>query len=396
MRCLFPLIIAVLLLAPVRAATRDVDPLDPARTSGTVKKVLNKTRLLRSRGEADAARQTIRKHLADHPDQDHALLEFHLGQVLALVDSMEASAAAFEIAVTLEPDLQPAWRNLAEVSYGLGRYDRAADAFGRAFGLDPGASDELRYYQGVALLQAGRAMESVEVLGSLVEDSATPPELAWYRALLSAAVEADQIDRVAGAVEDMTTAYPEEAEAWYLAYQQAAAAHDYQRAARNLTVVGYLRLLTRAERIQLGDLCLAADAPVRAARHFTAAIDSTDSPVTAALLDRLVSAWLAADRPVAALAALDRRLALAPTPRIWRLKGEMLYGQGDFAGARLAFGEAATLDPRDAELLLLQGYCLLELERPAEAARVLNAAAADPRYEARAREALAFLLSQKE
>lgn len=391
MRYLIILILILSFLVPQVVVAQDENPLDPSRTSGAVKRVLYKVQLLRNRGETDEARKTLRKHLADHPDQDHALLEFHLGQVLAQQDSMQASVDAFEKAVTLEPDLEPAWRNLGEVSYGLGLYGQAADAFGQAWRLDPESPGELRYFQGVALLQAGRAAESLDVLEGLINVTAGPAELAWYRALISAAVEAGQVDRITSMVEDMTTLYPEVVEAWTLAYQQAGAALDYPRAARNLTVVGYLRPLSRDERIQLGDLCLAAEAPVRAARHYSAVIDSFPEPVTASDLDRLVSAWLAADRPVEALGVLDRRLELAPSARIWRLKGELLYGEEDFQRAREAFAQASALDPDNAELQLLQGYCLIELDRPDEAVRALDAAARDPRYEPRAREALTFL-----
>ena len=242
----------------------EADLLDPGRATGSARRTLYKVQVQRSRGENEEARRTLREHLAKHPDSDHALLRYHLGQVLALGDSMAAAADQFEAAVTLEPDLLPAWRNLGEVAYGLAEYDRAARAFGAAWPLDPDRDPRLRYYQGVALLQAGRPAEAVTVLADLVADPGPEAPIDWYQALLAAAVEAENPAAAGPAMNRLTTLRPGDPEAWYLAYQQASAAGDYALAVRNLTVTGFLRPLTLDERRQLGDLSLAAGAPARA------------------------------------------------------------------------------------------------------------------------------------
>jgi tetratricopeptide (TPR) repeat protein len=369
--------------------------LDPSRASGSARRTLFGVQLLRAEGRWDEARTTLREHLRRNPEQDHALLHFNLGQILAQVDSLDAARAEFARAVELEPDLWPAWRNRAEVAYGLGLHAEAAAAFGRAWELDPAGDVRLRYYQGVALLQAGRAGEATDVLADLLAEPPAEAEIAWYRALVSAAVDAGAPARANPAMTDLITRYPTDPEAWYLAYQQAAAAVDYPRAVRNLTVVGFLRPLTLDERRQLGDLCLAAGVPARAARHFSAVLDSTPRP-RADDLDRLITAQLAADRPDEALAVLDRRLAAAPSARFWRLKGELLYGQGSYAGAQEAFAAAAALDPDNREFDLLQGYCLVEMGETGRARGFLRRAAGDPRWASRANEALAYLESLRE
>lgn len=364
--------------------------LDPGRAEGGARRTLYRVQMQRSRGEVDDARRTLRDHLAKHPDQDHALLHFHLGQVLAQGDSMAAAAWEFEAAVALEPDLWPAWRNLGEVAYGNADFARAAEAFDEAWRLAPDRDEDLRYYQGVALLQAGRAAAAVDVLADLLEDpdEDAPPE--WYRALLAAAVDAGRPDRAGPAMDRLTLLHPDDDEAWLLAAQQAAAAEDYPRAVTALTVTGYLRPLTVDERRRLGDLCLAAGAPARAARHFAAVVDSLGGG-TPDDLERLVSALLAADRTGEALDVLDRRLQSSPSARLWRLKGELHYGAGEFAAARAAFAEAADLDPADREYDLLQGYCLVETGDRTAARRHLLRAAEDPRLAPRAREGLAYL-----
>lgn len=369
--------------------------LDPARASGSARRTLFGVQLLRAEGKVDEARVALRDHLRRNPDRDHALLHFNLGQVLAQLDSLETARGEFARAVELEPDLWPAWLNRAEVAYGLGDYAEAAEAFGRTWDLDPARDVRLRYYQGVALLQAGRSGEATDILAELLKTPPTEAGLEWYRALVSAAVDAGTPERATPAMADLIARSPEDPAAWYLAYQQATAAVDYPRAVRNLTVVGFLRPLTLDEQRQLGDLCLAADVPARAARHFAAVLDSTGG-AAAEDLDRLIAAHLAADRSGEALAALERRLATAPSARFWRLKGELLYGQGRYAGAAEAFAAAAALDPQNLEYDLLQGYCLVEMGEMDRARPLLRRAAGDPRWASRAGEALAYLESLQE
>lgn len=388
----------LLLIAALAATTAlaqepgsaEADLLDPGRATGSARRTLYKVQMQRSRGENEEARRTLREHLAEHPDDDHALLRYHLGQVLALGDSMAAAADQFEAAVTLEPGLLPAWRNLGEVAYGLAEYDRAARAFGAAWPLDPERDPRLRYYQGVALLQADRPAEAVTVLADLVADPGPEAPVDWYQALLAAAVEAENPAAAGPAMSRLTTLRPGDPEAWYLAYQQASAAGNYAVAVRNLTVTGFLRPLTLDERRQLGDLSLAAGAPARAVMHFTAVVDSLGSEDPADL-DRLVSALLEADRAAEAIAVLDRRLDLAPTVQGWRLKGELHYGREEWGAAREAFAAASRLDPAEGELELLQGYCLLEMGDHAAARRHLVRAGEDPALASRAREGLAYL-----
>lgn len=364
--------------------------LDPDRAEGGARRTLYRVQMQRSRGEVEEARRTLREHLKDHPDQDHALLHFHLGQVLAQSDSMAAAAGEFEKAVALEPGLWPAWRNLGEISYGAADYERAAEAFGEAWQLDPGGEDELRYYQGVAYLQAGLAAEATDVLAGLLEDPSADTPFEWYRALLAAAVDADRPERAGPALERLTLLHPDDPEAWLLAGQQASAAQAYASAVAAMTVTGYLRPLTLDEQRRLGDLCLAAGAPARAVRHFEAVVDSF-AEATPDDLERLVSAYLAADRTGEALAVLDRRLQASSSARLWRLKGELHYGEAEFAAARTAFAEAAKRDPADREYDLLQGYCLIEMGDHAAAAGHLLKAGEDPRLAGRAREGLAYL-----
>jgi tetratricopeptide (TPR) repeat protein len=371
-------------LAARQAALQDLDA-----APGPVRRALFGAGAHLQRDDTDGARALLRKHLAEHPDRDHHLIRHQLALLLAQADSLDAAAVQLEAAVRLEPDLQPAWRNLGELAYGTGDYARSAEAFGRAVALDPADDPQLRYYEAASLLQAGRPADALARLESLLDDHA-PSGLDWHRLLLAAALAADRADAVSARMTALTDRWPDDPQAWLLSAGQAQAASDFVRAVRALTVADYLEPLGRSDRMLLGDLCRAVDAPARAAGHYAAAIAMTPDP-SPADLDRLVAAHLAAFATDEALAALDRRLALEPAATAWRLKGEVLYAEGRWTAALGALDEAAAMDPDDARVDLLRGFCGLELERTEQARRHLRAALRDESTAARARAALDHL-----
>jgi tetratricopeptide (TPR) repeat protein len=174
---------------------------------------------------------------------------------------------------------------------------------------------------------------------------------------------------------ELVRRFPDSPDAWYLAYQQAAAADDLERAAAALETVGYLRELSTAEQLQLGDLYRAVGVPVAAARHFAAAVDVE---ATADTYERLVTSLVAAHRRDEALAVLDGALATAATPRLWSLKGDIHYLRREYAAAQEAFGRLTTLTPESGRPHLMLGYCAWELGRRGEAAEHLRTAAEYP------------------
>ena len=390
--CLLPVTIAAaddpVPVHPDRAQLQE-ELLDLEEAPRQVRRAVGKALIQQNKGDVEGARATLSRLTEPPASHDHHLVRYYLGGLLARQDSLALALPEFEVAVALEPRFQPGWRILGEVAYGEGDYARAAEAFARAAELDPWDDPELVYYRGVALLQAEDDAAATTLLVDLMAAHPDAP-LGWYRALVSAAAGAGQAERASAAMAVLTSSRPDEAEAWDLAYEQAAAALDYERAAAMLTIRGHLEPLDQRELIQLGDLLMAVGAPARAARVYEEALAGASAPDPREL-DRLVNAHLGAhDRP-AALAAMDRRLTVEPDAQVWQLKGEILFGQGEYAAALEAFDQAAGLDPNDRGLDLLRGYCSLELENTVAARGHFAEAARDARYAERAQEALRHL-----
>ncbi len=364
--------------------------MDTERTPRRVRLALFKAQTYRERGQADAAIAVLEDHLARHPDQDHYLVRYQLGNLLAMSGNMQEALPHLQKAVQLEPQLYPAWRNLGEVAYELGQNELAAEAFETAFAQDPDSTPEILYYAAANWLFADRADRAVPLCETLVSGRYAAPHLEWYRGLATACVEAGTPGRAAPAMAELVRRFPDDPNAWLLAYNQAAAAGDYRRAALAMTVVGLLRPLTGTEQLQLGDLYGAIDVPATAVRHYAAAL--ADS-ATADRYERLVSSYLASYQLDRALTTLERALADTPTARLWSLAGDVRYRQENYAAALAAYNETARLDPEAGRPHLMMGYCALELGEIDAAAAHLRRAVEFPSQAESARRLLTSLVT---
>lgn len=366
--------------APAPAEDNDrahqlVELMDTERAPRRVRLVLFKAQIYRERDQDADAIAVLEDHLTRYPDQDHYLVRYQLGNLLAMSGNGQEALPHLQTAVQLEPRLYPAWRNLGEVAYELGQNEQAAEAFETAFAQDPDSAPEVLYYAAANWLFADRADRAVPLCETLVAGRYGAPRLEWYRGLATACVAAGTPDRAASAMADLVHRFPDDPNAWLLAHNQATAAGDYRQAALAMTVVGLLRPLTGAEQLQLGDLYGAIDVPATAARHYDAAL--ADS-ATADRYERLASSYLASYQLDRALTTLERALADTPTARLWSLAGDVHYRQKNYAAALTAYAETARLEPEAGRPHLMMGYCALELGEVDVAAAHLRRAAEFP------------------
>jgi tetratricopeptide (TPR) repeat protein len=204
----------------------------------------------------------------------------------------------------------------------------------------------------------------------------------WYKALVSATLDMEDVERGRRAVSGMLEDFPSDPEAWLLAFQFAAGANDYRQAAVALTVVGYLRPLTHSEQTTLGDLYNALEIPARASVMYSQAVAEGG---TSKEYERLASAHLASYNYEAARATLEKAIEKGPTVRLWSLLGDLHYMQKDYQQAYRAFQKCAELDPEYGRAHLMMGYCALEMGNVGEAVPHLQLAVNYPQQEQTAR-----------
>jgi tetratricopeptide (TPR) repeat protein len=282
--------------------------------------------------------------------------------------------------VQLEPRYDDGWLGLGETAYGLGDFKRAAEALQKGYDLSTEKRPELLYYAAAARLQSGDTAGALPMLEDLTSGQHGAPKFEWFRGLVSGCLQAEDKDRGQRAVNAMLDKFQGNPDAWYLAFQFYASTSNYQQAAVSLTVVGYLRPLTRQEHMQLGDLYSAIDSPAAAADHYTFATKDSTSTTEA---ERVASAFMASYQPDSALVVLNKSISKEPTFKLWSLLGDLQVMEKHFDEAYRAFTECTKLSPSEARPYMMLGYCALELNQPDLAMTHLTVVAGNEEYKER-------------
>ncbi|HPF69226.1 MAG TPA: tetratricopeptide repeat protein [Candidatus Krumholzibacteria bacterium] len=359
---------------PVEEAVADstvADPYDTANLPRKLRKVVFLSSAYARRGEYEKAADVLLRHLADHPDQDHYLLRLHLAQHLSDLGRTAEALDQYRHAIELKPALDRGWMGLGDAAYDLERYEVAGEAFLAGYECSRERRPEVLYYAAASYLMAGEPARALPLFEQLTAPGRGRRDLEWYQGLVIAASGAGEPERADDAVRRLVEALPDDPEAWFLRYQQAVGRRDFRAAAISLTVVGYLRDLTAAERRQLGDLYSVSEVPWLASREYAAAVDSLGRDADAADWERLVSSLVAAHDTGEALQALDGALARSRTPRLVGLQGDIHYLRHEYEDALDAYAALAALGDDTGRAWLMQGYCALELGRRDQALDLL-------------------------
>jgi tetratricopeptide (TPR) repeat protein len=356
------------------------DALDFSDASAPVRRALFRVQTLLRREGDDEALDVLLRYTADHPDQDHPLVEYYLGSLLQRRGDTAAALPHLRQATELDPSLWPAWRARGEVAYAEEQYAEAATCFAATHARQPEPPPELLHYEAASWILAQQPAKALPPLDELLSGRRGTPERAWYRAYVAACLDAGEPQRARAATDDLVERFPDDAGSWYLAYQQAAAATDWERAALYLEATGFLRPLTHLENRQLGDLYSSIGVPLTAARYYAAALAGAPDSVRGDLYEQLAAAHLSARRHAEALEVLDRGLTAAPNARLWSLKGDVHYVKEEYDAAAAAFASAAELAPKHGRYHLMQGYCAWEMGQYETAAGHLRRAGRDSAY----------------
>jgi tetratricopeptide (TPR) repeat protein len=339
----------------------------------------------RGNGDYQASTRILQSFVEKNPGDDHFLIRFHLATSMAQTSDLEAQIEQLQKCVELEPRYAKGWLSLGEIAYNAERYELAADALGEGFRRSDEKKAQVLYYSSAAYLMAEKPEKAIPQLEVLTSGMWGEPKLDWFRAQVSAALQAEDTEAGKRAVDSMLERFEDSPDAWTLAFQYAAATGDYEQAAVALTIKGYLVPLTREEEIQLGDLYSAIEVPERATRSYNTAMDGE---ATTGELERLASAYLAAHDPDAALRTLTRALEQEPTPRLWSLHGDLNFMQERYDDAYEAYRKSTEMDPEGGRAYLMMAYCAMELGNKDEAKNQLKMAAGYPDQSEKAAEIL--------
>ena len=391
------LLISLLCLALVAPAVSAADEKEPAAAPKPgepapietienlprdAKLALFEAQTLLEKGESEKAVEQLGKYIRSHEKKDDRfLVRYQYASMLVQIDRREDALTEYERVVKLEPRYDAGWMGLGETAYGLGQYEKAADALMKGYELSAEKRPELLYYAAAARLLAGDAPKALPLLEELTSGTHVKPKFEWFRGYVSACLQAQDTDRGQLAVNDMIEKFSGYADAWFLAFQYYASVNNYRQAAVSLTIVSYLRPLTRQEQLQLGDLYAAVEAPAAAAEHYASA---TADSASAGEVERVASAYLASYQADEALKVLDKGLKEMPTFRLWSLLGDLQVMEKNFDDAYRAFTECTKLSPDEPRPYLMLGYCAIEMNDPTLALSHLDKIADNEEFSERA------------
>jgi tetratricopeptide (TPR) repeat protein len=342
---------------------------------------------------------------AHHPEVYFALGTSHLMQ-----KRYKPAMEAYEKGLQRDPGHISSWLNLAQAAYGLEDYPAAARGFAEAYGRSPEPDPEYLYSSAAALLMAedyGFALMAFEKLFARHPDTV---QTAWRENYVHALLAENQVRRALPHIRNLAAANTGEKQVqWqeillhqYLELDMAREARDlilrltreaplrdkwwqalahvalrdnrYEEALMAMTVVGFLRPLSRQETRLLADLNLQVSIPSKAAPLYAEALTQGNDP---RLLKNLVRALQQLGRLEEALAAVRQ---FAPDTRDGELlitEADLLYALERFGEAGKAYRRAANADPKRAgRAWLMAGYAALQLQDAAAGREALTKAAA--------------------
>ncbi|MBN2564718.1 MAG: tetratricopeptide repeat protein [Candidatus Eisenbacteria bacterium] len=340
----------------------------------------------REQGDPDTAVNTLLAFLEGNPEDEHFLLHFHLAVGWNQRGDLEEALRSYRRSVELEPLFAQGWLNLGELAYNMGLYAEAADALMKGYGVSEWKEPNVLFFSSAALVMDGRPAEAVPILERLVTGSDSTAKLEWHRALIMAHLELEDAENGTASVERMLSQYPDDPEAWRLAFRYYASSGLYEDAAVSLTVAGYLRSLTRSERMTLGDLYLAIGVPIQAGDYYESAVADSGS---VADLERMASAHLSAYEYEQAFEVLNRALSLEPTARLWSLLGDLHFMQKDYQESYNSYSRCVEMDPQYERAYLMMGYCAMQLQQTENALAALSRAAEFPEQASKANQLIA-------
>jgi len=297
--------------------------------------------ILAERGQHASARDCFARALAVTPD-DAALL-FDMGNAWLALDEPAQAASCLERAVAVRPDHVEALNNLGNALRALRRPVAALEAYVRALALRP---------QGPIIRR-----NIAEQLVALPRESWAVPER-LVRDLLrdGASQAADVLCEIARA------AAPDDVELLYLHGACRVIAGDIPAAVALLRAVVARAPGHASAWSELGTALLHADSPADALRALERAVALDPGQISAAINRGEALARLG--RPLEALASYDAALAIDPASVIaLNNRGNLLAGEGRMVEALADLDRAAAVAPNRADTHYNRGNVLQALQR---------------------------------
>lgn len=353
-------------LATVCAAGSDQEalPADVQRTVYEAGQAMNAKKY-------SQAENILQRHRSAHADAPHYLVEFTLGNALAMQEKTAAALKHYTISAQLRPDFAPAWQNIGKSAHDLGDYSRCATALAKTYELTGKKEHGLLFNAAASHIMAGENKKALPLLERLGSGAAGTPRQEWMEALVKVCLDLGLEKKAAKAVQGMVERHENDPRWWKLLAQLHTRQNEYKKGLAAWEIYATLASPSTEEVVLMGDLYSAVGVPSKAAHQYERALPHKSCPV---LREKLAEAHLAAHDPAKAVAAAKAALGKKETARLWQIMGRAYFELGQFKNAYDAFTHSARLDPEDGRPHIMRGYCALRLHNKGMAQTALEKA----------------------
>ena len=324
----------------------------------------------------------------------HPVVCYALGNCYLLQSDYAHAEAAYRKALETVPDYLDVQVNLAKTYCEMERYREAADYFQKAYTVSDPKHPDYLYYSAVsclmgnhhapaitkfktlfqthpdavtvpwkenyahALLSAGHLEKAVPIIIQLTGETIGEKKIHWQEILLQTYLQMKQTDRALSYATQLARTDCLVDKWWKALTHIHLTLEKYRHALADLTILGYLKPLTRDERKLWADLCLQLEIPDKAAPVYENLLtDPADQVTDKQLMQRLVAAYRQLDMSETAVERIDRFFPDNNDPELLMLKGDLLYTLKRFKDADITYRRAARKNSQRAgQAWLMAGY----------------------------------------
>lgn len=294
----------------------------------------------------------------EHVDAPHYLVEFFLGNALALQSRHAEAVRHYTACTALKADYAPAWQNLGKSAHDQGDHGRAGSALVRAYELTGKKNPDLLFQAAGCFILGKDEKKALPHLEHLASGAAGKPKPEWQEVLIKICMDLGQEKKAAQAVQGLLSTSENDPKWWKLLAQIQTRMSDYKNALVAWEVYTSLAAPTPEELVLMGELYAAIGVPAKAAQSYEKALPHKNC---ATLREKLANAHLAAHQPSEAVEVAEAAVKTQPTAGLWQVLGRALFELGDYGKASNAFEQSTRLNPKDGRAHLMRGYCALRL-----------------------------------
>lgn len=321
------------------------------------------------------ARQMLSAYIKKCSGSVHYLLEFTLGNALAMEGNAQGAVAHYQAATTIHPGDSAVWHNMGKAYYDMKHFARAGHSLVKAHELEDPPSPATAYQAAVAFIMAEKPDTARPLLEKLVSSEGGQPKAAWLDALLKVYLDLGLTDKALGLTRDLLGKAGHRPHLWQILAHIHMSRKEYLKAAAALEIYASLAPMDAEKTGLLGDLYMMAGVPMKAAQKFEALLIQKPS---ASVYEKIATAYLAAFRKDKAVEALERGIDMKASGTMWWNLASVHYEEGRFDKAYEAFGQCARHGSKTADAHLMMGYSALQANRLLAAESAFSQAARHP------------------